>query len=303
MESDSPIIKVSHVYKTYGDIRALKNFSVKVNIGQVVGILGPNGSGKTSALAVMLGVVIPDEGEVLWNGVGNDLHRTHSVGALLSPAKFYMNLTLTENLKIVSKIKNVSRFKANNILALVGLEDRANVKFSTLTPGLRQRFGIASALVGNPDVLLFDEPTLGVDPEGAEEIRSLIQSLHSQGKTIVLSSNLLSEIEQLCTHVVVLKRGRRIVNGSIGDVFWSEERYVMAATEMDRLFAVFSNTHIVRSCSMVGESLEILPSEGITTTDLNRYAFENGIVLSRLESKKSSMETRFLTLMKEEVLQ
>ena len=268
-----------------------------------MGILGPNGSGKTSALGVMLGVVIPDEGEVLWNGGGDDLHKTCSVGALLSPAKFYMNLTLTQNLKIVSKIKNVGRFKANDILALVGLEDRSNVKFSTLTPGLRQRFGIASALVGNPDVLLFDEPTLGVDPEGAEEIRSLIQSLHAQGKTIVLSSNLLSEIEQLCTHVVVLKRGRRIVNGSIEDVFWSEERYIMAAAEMDRLLAVFSNTTMVRSCSMVGDSLEILPSEGVTTSDLNRFAFENGIVLSRLEPKKLSMETRFLTLMKEEVLQ
>ncbi len=303
METDAPIIKVSHVYKSYGEIKALKNFSVKVNSGQVMGILGPNGSGKTSALGVMLGVVIPEEGEVVWSGGFKDFHKAHSVGALLSPAKFYMNMTLTENLSIVSKIKNVSRFHAKEILSLVGLQDRADVKFSTLTPGLRQRFGIASALVGNPDVLLFDEPTLGVDPEGAEEIRSLIISLHKSGKTIVLSSNLLSEIEQLCTHVVVLKRGRRIVNGSIGDVFWSQEKFVLAAPEMDALQTIFSNTPMVRSFQMLDGALELLPAEGVTTTDVNRFAFENGVVLSRLEPQKSSMETRFINLMKEEVLQ
>jgi len=302
MEADSPIIKVSHVYKSYGDVKALRNFSVKVNPGQVMGILGPNGSGKTSALAVMLGVVIPDEGEVLWSGGTSDFHKSHSVGALLSPAKFYMNLSLTENLAIVSKLKNLKHSKTKDVLSLVGLADRSQVKFSTLTPGLRQRFGIASALIGNPDVMLFDEPTLGVDPEGAEEIRSLVKSLHDSGKTIILSSNLLSEIEQLCTHVVVLKRGRRLVNGSIGDVFWSQERFVLAAPDMDRLLAVFSNTPMVRSCQKLEETLELLPAEGVTTADVNRYAFENGIVLSRLEPQKSSMETRFINLMKEEIL-
>ena len=302
METDSPIIKVSHVYKSYGEVKALKNFSVKVNPGQVMGILGPNGSGKTSALGVMLGVVIPEEGEVVWSGGTKDFHKSHSVGALLSPAKFYMNLSLTENLAIVSKLKNVTQFKTNDVLSLVGLAERSKVKFSTLTPGLRQRFGIASALVGNPDVMLFDEPTLGVDPEGAEEIRSLIISLHKSGKTIVLSSNLLSEIDQLCTHVVVLKRGRRVVNGSIGDVFWSQEKFVLAAREMDRLQAIFSDTPMVRSCQKIEGALELLPAEGVTTSDVNSYAFENGIVLSRLEPHKSSMETRFINLMKEEVL-
>jgi len=303
MEIDAPIIKVSHVYKSYGEIKALKNFSVKVNSGQVMGILGPNGSGKTSALGVMLGVVIPEEGEVVWSGGFKDFHKAHSVGALLSPAKFFMNLTLNENLTIVSKIKNVSRINTKQVLSLVGLQDRADVKFSTLTPGLRQRFGIASALVGNPDVLLFDEPTLGVDPEGAEEIRSLIISLHKSGKTIVLSSNLLTEIEQLCSHVVVLKRGRRIVNGSIEDVFWSQEKFVLAAAEMDKLQLIFSNTSMVRSIQLMDDTVEILPDHGVTTADINRYAFENGVVLSRLEPQKSSMESRFINLMKEEVLQ
>ena len=303
METDSPIIRVSHVYKSYGEVKALKNFSVKVNPGQVVGILGPNGSGKTSALGIMLGVIIPDEGEVVWSGGTKDFHQSHSVGALLSPAKFYMNLSLTENLAIVSRIKNVRHFRANDVLSLVGLSDRAKEKLSTITPGLRQRFGIASALVGNPDVMLFDEPTLGVDPEGADEIRSLIKSLHASGKTIVLSSNLLTEIEQLCTHVVVLKRGRRLVNGSIGDVFWSQERFVLAASDMVQLHTVFSNTQMVRSCNIHEDTLELLPAEGVTSSDINRFAFESGIVLSRLEPQKSSMETRFINLMKEEVLQ
>ncbi len=302
METDAPIIKVSHVYKSYGEIKALKNFSVKVNSGQVMGILGPNGSGKTSALGVMLGVVIPDEGQVEWREK-SDSQKGYSVGALLSPAKFYMNLTLTENLSIIARLKNLRGFKPNEVLSLVGLHDRSDVTFSTLTPGLRQRFGIASALVGNPDVMLFDEPTLGVDPEGAEEIRSLIASLHKSGKTIVLSSNLLSEIEQLCTHVVVLKRGRRVVNGSIGDVFWSQEKFLLAAQEMDKLQTIFSNTSLIRSFQLHDGLLELLPSEGVTTADINRFAFEQGVVLSRLEPQKTSMESRFINLMKEEVLQ
>ncbi|SDC81271.1 ABC transporter ATP-binding protein [Williamwhitmania taraxaci] len=302
MEADSPIITVSHVYKSYREIRALKNFSLKVYPGQVMGILGPNGSGKTSALGVLLGVVLPDEGEVDWSGGSKCFHKSHSVGALLSPAKFYMNLSLSENLAIVSKLKNISHFQAKDVLSKVGLADRAGVKFSTLTPGLRQRFGIASALVGNPNVLVFDEPTLGVDPEGTEEIRSLIASLHEQGKTIILSSNLLSEIEQLCTHVVVLKRGRRLVNGSIEDVFWSQEKFVLAAPEMEHLRSIFVDSPMVRSCNEIEGALELLPAEGITPSDVNRFAFENGIVLSRLEQQKSSMETRFINLMKEEVL-
>lgn len=299
MEVDSPIIRVSHVYKSFGEVKALKNFSLKVNPGQVVGILGPNGSGKTSALSVMLGVSIPEEGEVKWSISS----RRSVVGAMLSPVRFLPNLSLKENLTIVAKLKGETSTKFSSVLSLVNLEDRINTKFSRLTPGLRQRFGLAAALVGNPDVLLLDEPTNALDPEAAGEVRELIMRLYAEGKTIVMTSNVLAEIEQLCSHVAVLKRGRRIAYGTKEDVFWSQERYLIASSNTPTLYSVFGQCSLLKASEQVDNALMVTLAEGVAPEDVNRYAFENGLTLSRIEPQRTSFESKFINLMKEEVLQ
>lgn len=298
MELDSPIIRISHVYKSYGATKALKNFSLRVNQGEVVGILGPNGSGKTSALSVMLGVTIPDDGEVTWS-LSN---RRLAVGAMLSPVRFYQNLSLKENLSIVAKLKDEASCNISSLLALVNLEDRIKNKFSSLTPGLRQRFGFAAALVGNPSVLLLDEPTNALDPEAAVEVRELIQKLHGEGKTIVMTSNILAEIEQLCSHVAVLKRGRRVAFGTKEDVFWSQERYLLAASNTSKLISLFSQCTLLKASELVGETLAVTLADGVAPEDINRFAFENGITLSKIELQHASFESKFINLMKEEVL-
>lgn len=298
MELDSPIIRISHVYKSYGAIKALKNFSLRVNQGEVVGILGPNGSGKTSALSVILGVTIPNDGEVTWS-LSN---RRSEVGAMLSPVRFYQNLTLSENLSIVAKLKDATSCNILSVLTLVNLEDRIQNKFSSLTPGLRQRFGLAAALVGNPSVLLLDEPTNALDPEAAVEVRDLILKLHDEGKTIVMTSNNLSEIEQLCSHVAVLKRGRRVAFGSKEDVFWSQERYLLASSNTSALLSLLGQCKLLKASEIVGETLVVTLADGVTPEDINRYAFENGITLSRIELQRASFESKFINLMKEEVL-
>jgi ABC-type multidrug transport system, ATPase component len=298
MEFDSPIIRVSHIYKSYGKVKALKNFSLKVNLGQVVGILGPNGSGKTSALSLMLGVTMPNDGEVSWSIA----ERRREVGAMLSPVRFIPNLSLKDNLAIVAKLKGVAENKFESTLGLVDLADRLNNKFSSLTPGLRQRFGFAAALVGNPRVLLLDEPTNALDPEAASDVRNLIVKLHSEGMTIVMTSNILSEIDQLCSHVAVLKRGRRIAYGTKEDVFWSQDRYLISASDATLLFSIFKSCPLIKAHEEVDNALLVTLADTMSPSDLNQYAFEHGITLSRLEQQRTSFESKFINLMKEEVL-
>ena len=217
------VVSLRQLSKNYGKIQALKSVSFDVPQGSVYGILGPNGSGKTTLLSVVMSILKPNSGSyTLFNEEPTDAHRRR-MGTLLETPNFYHYLSAVQNLKISAAIKDQPGADVEKVLETVNLLQRKNSSFSTYSLGMKQRLAIAAALLGNPDVLIFDEPTNGLDPVGIAEIRSLIKDLARQGKTIIMASHLLDEVEKVCTHVAILKQGNLIASGSVNDIFVTQD--------------------------------------------------------------------------------
>ena len=196
------ILTIENLSKKYGRIQALKNVSFEIQKGRVYGILGPNGSGKSTTLGIVLNVVNRTSGTYSWFGGKVETHEAlKKVGAIIERPNFYPYMTAEENLKLVCKIKNIDYSKINEKLELVGLSDRKNSRFSTFSLGMKQRLAIASALLNDPEILILDEPTNGLDPQGIHQIRDIIKHIASKGTTILLASHLLDEVEKVCSHV------------------------------------------------------------------------------------------------------
>ena len=201
------ILTVENISKNYGNIKALKGVSFSVPAGCVYGILGPNGSGKTTLLGIIMNVLKATGGSYkLFDENATDAHRK-KIGTLLETPNFYHYLSAVQNLKISAAIKGHGEDDIDNVLHTVDLFKRKDSPFSTFSLGMKQRLAIGAALLGDPDVLVFDEPTNGLDPVGIAEIRSLIKELSAKGKTIIMASHLLDEVEKVCTHVAILKQG------------------------------------------------------------------------------------------------
>ncbi len=208
------ILSIKNLHKRYGSIQALKNVSFDIHKGNVYGILGPNGSGKSTTLGIVLNVVNKTSGEYNWfNGTIETHEALKKVGAIIERPNFYPYMTATENLELVCKIKGIRSSKVIEKLELVGLVERQNSRFSTFSLGMKQRLAIASALLNDPEILILDEPTNGLDPQGIHQIRDIIKRIASQGTTILLASHLLDEVEKVCTHVVVLRKGEILYTG------------------------------------------------------------------------------------------
>src|SRR5215210_5683253 len=211
------ILKVENLSKRYGSIQALKNVSFTVPEGTVFGILGPNGSGKTTLLGTIMDVLKPTTGTFrLFDEEPTEIHRKQ-IGTLLETPNFYHYLSGERNLVIAAEIKQRGKEDIPRVLEMVNLTERKNSKFSTYSLGMKQRLAIASCLLGNPEVMVFDEPTNGLDPVGIAEIRELIKKLNMEGKTIIMASHLLDEVEKVCTHVAILKRGEVLANGDVNE--------------------------------------------------------------------------------------
>ena len=208
------VLTISGLQKNYGKIHAVNDLSLSVERGSVYGILGPNGSGKTTTLAIILGVVNSNGGSYSWFGNENSKNDRKRIGAILEQPLFYPYLTAEKNLQIVASIKGVEYSDIERVLKIVELFERKDSKFRTFSYGMKQRLAIASALLGNPEVLIFDEPTNGLDPKGIAEIRELIIKIAKQGITILLASHLLDEVQKTCSHVAVLKSGKKLYEGS-----------------------------------------------------------------------------------------
>ena len=217
------ILKVNNLSKNYGNIQAVKNVSFEVKKGDVYGILGPNGSGKTTTLAVILGILNANGGDYEWFEEPMTKFARRRIGSLVETPNFYPYLTLWENLKIVAKIKDAPEDDINYALGIANLLKRKHTNFGYLSLGMKQRMSMASVLIGNPEVLVLDEPTNGLDPEGFAEVRNIIQSQAREGKTIIIASHILDEVEKVCSHVAILKSGELIANGKVGELLSSEE--------------------------------------------------------------------------------
>ncbi|HEX8014979.1 MAG TPA: ATP-binding cassette domain-containing protein [Flavobacterium sp.] len=298
------ILTIENLHKRYGRIQALKNISFEIQKGRVYGILGPNGSGKSTTLGIVLNVVNRTSGNYSWFGGKMQTHEAlRKVGAIIERPNFYPYMTAEENLRLVCKIKSIDYSKIYEKLDLVGLTERKNSKFSTFSLGMKQRLAIASALLNDPEILILDEPTNGLDPQGIHQIRDIIKKVASQGTTILLASHLLDEVEKVCSHVVVLRKGEMLYSGSV-DGMSANEGFFEIQSENNEALKTILNEHpaIDRITEEEGKFLVYLKSE-LSASELNRFLFSKNIALSHLVKRKNSLEAQFLELTKNATVQ
>ncbi len=293
------ILSVENISKNYGKIQALKQVNFSVPPACVFGILGPNGSGKTTLLGIIMNVLKATSGSYkLFDEEATDEHRKR-IGTLLETPNFYHYLSAIENLKITAAIKGHGVEDIQSVLETVNLWHRKDAPFSSYSLGMKQRLAIGAALLGNPEVLVFDEPTNGLDPVGIAEIRGLIKKLSQQGKTIIMASHLLDEVEKVCTHVAILKLGTLITSGNVNEIFVHDDIVELSAAANEKLMNILESRGGFKKLEADNNIVNITYEAGtINLGELNKFCFDNGITLSHLVLKRRSLETKFFELTK-----
>ncbi len=295
-----PILSINNLTKYYGKLKALDNLSLEVYPGEILGFLGPNGSGKTTTLGILLGILEASSGTFSWFGKEPTHEQRKKIGALLETPLFYPYLSGYDNLKIIAAIKDAAPSEIDEVLKVVSLEERKNSKFKTYSLGMKQRLAIAAALLGDPEVMILDEPTNGLDPTGIVEIRDLIVSIAKRGMTIVLASHLLDEVEKICTHVVVLEKGKKLHAGRVSDVLSSSVIMELAAYNMDNLQQALEEEEFVSAIRFENDLLIAELTRKVEPAEINRLLANKGIYVSHLTSRKKSLENYFLELLSEQ---
>lgn len=291
------ILTISNLDKKFGKIHAVKNVSFEIKKGNVYGILGPNGSGKSTTLGIVLNVVNKTSGSYSWFGGTMETHDAlKKVGAIIERPNFYPYMSAYDNLKLVCNIKGAPLTKINEKLELVGLLERKDSKFRTFSLGMKQRLAIASALLNDPEILILDEPTNGLDPQGIHQIREIIRTIASQGTTILLASHLLDEVEKVCSHVVVLRRGEILYTGTVNGMIANEGFFELQAADNASLKTALGQHPVIEKIEETEGKLQAYPNQPLDAAELNRYLFEKGICLSHLTHRKNSLEEQFLQL-------
>ena len=289
------ILEIKNLTKKYGSFTAVDGLNLKINSGEVFGILGPNGSGKTTTLGMLLGVINETFGSYFWFGKSNFENCRKQIGSILEHPIFYPELTAYRNLEIAAMIKGCDKNRIDVVLDRVGLLDRKMSNFNTYSLGMKQRLALASALLSNPDVLVLDEPTNGLDPEGINYMRELILSIAAEGKTIIISSHLLDEIQKMCSHVAILKNGKLIKTGSIASILSNKKHFEINSKQAgfeDQL----SSLPFIKSYTKESSHYLITCDEDLDSEVINNKFFEAGIVLNHLIIHKESLEEEFLNL-------
>ena len=295
------ILSIRSVSKFYGRIRALHEVSFDVPSGSVFGVLGPNGSGKTTMLGIVMDVLKASGGSYSWFGETPSEKQRRQIGTLLETPNFYHYLSGEQNLRIAAAIKRKGEGDIPRVLEMVKLTERKHSKFSTYSLGMKQRLALAACLLGDPQVLVFDEPTNGLDPVGIAETRELIKELSGAGKTILLASHLLDEVEKVCTHVAILQRGVLLTAGPVNEVLTNEEFVELGAepAELAVLQQLLKGLSGVKQVQVKEDHLQLyFQGAGMDPADINRYCFERGVVLRHLQLRKKSLETKFMELTK-----
>lgn len=291
------ILTIRNLTKHYGSLTALNDLSLTIEKGNIYGLLGPNGSGKSTTLGIVLNVVNKTSGEFVWFDGSQPIEDSlKKIGAIIERPNFYPYMTARQNLELVCQIKNIPYTTISEKLELVGLTERQDSKFNTFSLGMKQRLAIASALLNNPEILILDEPTNGLDPQGIHHIREIIKTIASQGTTILLASHLLDEVEKVCSHVVILRKGKSLYTGPVEGMSASHGFFTLQSEDINRLKEVLKHHPDVHSVQIVRDSVLFYPDKNLTASELNRYLFEKGIVLSHLVKRKESLEEQFLKL-------
>lgn len=290
------ILQIDHLTKRYRSIVAVDDLSLTVERGNVYGILGPNGSGKTTTLGIVLGIIQANEGSFSWFEGQYGQRARHHVGALLETPNFYPYLSAVDNLQIFAHIKKEQHPRIDELLELVNLAHRKKSSFRTFSLGMKQRLAIAAAMIGDPQVLIFDEPTNGLDPQGIAEVRNTLLEIAARGKTIIMASHILDEVEKVCSHVAIIKNGKLLATGPVGAIISNDRLIEVAAADREALLSLLRGLSLVNRIDEENGRLTLSVDEALTAADLNRLAYEKGVVLTHLVARPRSLESEFLEI-------
>ncbi|MFD1095359.1 ABC transporter ATP-binding protein [Salegentibacter chungangensis] len=291
------ILTLNNLTKKYGGLTAVDDLSFSIEKGNVYGILGPNGSGKSTTLGMVLNVVNKTSGDFYWFDGSDSTHEAlKKVGAIIEHPNFYPYMTAAQNLALVCKIKGVSTNKIEEKLELVGLLDRKDSKFKTFSLGMKQRLAIASALLNDPEILILDEPTNGLDPQGIHQIREIIRKIATMGTTILLASHLLDEVEKVCSHVVIIRKGKKLYSGPVDGINASHGFFELKAKDQELLITLLKDHPAINKVVANGEMVTAFLAKPMDAENINAYLFEKGLSLSFLVKRKESLEEQFLQL-------
>lgn len=291
------ILSISNLHKRFKKVHAVNDVTFEIKKGNVYGILGPNGSGKSTTLGIILNVVNRTSGSYSWFGGTTETHEAlKKVGAIIERPNFYPYMSAYDNLKLVCKIKGVPYSKIEEKLELTGLLERKDSKFKTFSLGMKQRLAIASAMLNDPEILILDEPTNGLDPQGIRKIRELINQIAATGTTILLASHLLDEVEKVCTHAVVLRYGVILYSGTVTGMLNNEGFFELSANDMPRLATLLREHAAVDKIEETKGLLTVYLKAPLEPGDLNQYLFSNGLCLNHLVKRTNSLEEQFIQL-------
>ena len=291
------ILTVNGLSKNYGVVEALKNLSLTVKKGDVYGILGPNGSGKTTTLGILLGVTNQTSGSYSWFDNGNGYQLRKRIGSMLDKPNFYPHLNAVENLRLVADIKEIKNAPISEKLELTDMLQYANRKFQTYSTGMKQRLALAAALINNPEVLVLDEPTNGLDPEGIADVRNLIKQVADEGITVLLASHLLDEVQKVCSHVVVLQKGNKLFEGQVQQLVAGSEGIEIGSDTPDKLAALLSGHEGVVGFEKRDDHFLLKLKPGQKSAEISAFIIKNGINITHFAHRKGNLEEEFLQLL------
>ena len=290
------ILETKALTKKYGKIVAVNNLNLSIPEKSVFGILGPNGSGKTTTLGLVLDVIEKNSGDFTWN-VGEHGNERKKIGAILESPNFYPYLSGFKNLNVIATIKDIEVSKIDPILKQVGLYDRKNDAFKTYSLGMKQRLAIASALLSDPQVLILDEPTNGLDPKGIVEIRELIKEIAAEGRTIILASHLLDEVQKVCDHFCVLNKGKLIFTGRVDELTRQKNHFILASSDLNLLIEKLNAIDWVSNAELIDNRVEVVIDESTQIEELTKQLANDGIYLTHLSPVTKSLEKKFIEIL------
>jgi ABC-type multidrug transport system ATPase subunit len=293
------VLSIKELSKRYGKIQAVDHLSIEMNEGEVFGILGPNGSGKTTTLSMVLDLVKADSGSYEWFEKPPSKESRKRIGSVIENPNFYPYLSAVNNLKIVADIKGIGYDDIDRVLKTSGLYERRHSSFRTFSFGMKQRLALASALLGNPDLLILDEPTNGLDPQGIAHIREIILQVALQGTTIIIASHLLDEVQKVCSNVAVLKKGKMLFTGKVSEVLSVSDCMELGSNDIGLLLkAIEEHPHYKSHEKIDGKLLVYFIGEP-EPAEVNEFLHRKGIILSHLSDRKRTLEQHFLELLQD----